>query len=72
MKEIDLAVAGGDLRIDIETPEGICAICRMPPPAQQLILGIVGPPGTEHRVSICRDCLSEFAPNLLSVLEEDL
>lgn len=70
--EAEISLTGGDLRLDLDVPSGTCGICRMVPIAEKLDMSIFGPDGVKHFVTVCRHCLSEFAPSLLAVLEEDL
>lgn len=58
------------LTIDVNAGPDICAICRKPPPAQRLDLGLSA--GRKKvNVTICRDCLSEYAPKTLTAIEEE-
>lgn len=55
------------LRLDLTTPDEICCICKMLPTIRLTLEGTND--GEPFRVSVCRDCLSEYAPGLLSEVE---
>lgn len=59
----------GTLRLALDVPPGHCGICRAEPGlAGQLVLNIGDEDGMIEVVA-CRPCLSEYAPDLLALLE---
>lgn len=71
--EAELTIIHEHLRLSLDAPEGACSICHMEPTGNKLILGLTERGGDDERtVTVCRHCLSEFAPNLLAELESEL
>ncbi len=59
---------GENLNIDVTVDGSVCGICKLAPRGPQLNLGLlVG--GEPFTAMVCRDCLSEFAPEMLADLE---
>lgn len=56
------------LRLDLTVPDEFCCICSKLPRSERLLLDVVYD-GESARVSICRDCLAEYAPAMLSEIE---
>lgn len=57
------------LRLDLDVPDEFCCICKKLP-VYRLILDVVYE-GRAARVSVCRDCLAEYAPELLAEVEAE-
>lgn len=57
------------LRLALDVPDEFCCICTKVPKTR-LVLDVVVE-GQATRVSICRDCLAEYAPETLAAIEEE-
>lgn len=58
------------IRVDPTVTSGVCAVCRRKPGATEPRLhldGSVG--GRKYKLTICRSCLSEHAPDVLAAIE---
>lgn len=68
--EFQRAVGAPTLGLDLTVPQGTCCCCRTESDVQHLSMEIVYD-GDEYRLSLCRFCLSEHAPELLSAVESE-
>lgn len=55
------------LRLDLTTPDEFCSICKKVPIIRLMLDLLVD--GDPYKVSVCRDCLAEYAPAALAVIE---
>lgn len=60
------------LHVSLDTAPELCSSCRMIPTGPFLDLVFEDEEGERHPARICRHCLSEHAPELLSRVEDDL
>lgn len=56
------------LRLDLSIPDEFCSICKKVPIIRLTLDLLVD--GERFRVSVCRDCLAEYAPELLTEIED--
>ena len=56
------------LTLDLTVPDEFCCICRKLPRCERLQLSVVYE-GEPAEVSICRDCMAEYAPEMLAEIE---
>jgi hypothetical protein len=59
------------LRLDLGVDPEFCCICTKLP-TLRLIMEVVTPDGQKATVSICRDCLAEYAPETLAAIEDEV
>jgi hypothetical protein len=75
MTTLTLAMNTGEsIRLDLDTPKGICACCQHEPrgPFLDVSIGSPGPDAYElYSLTICRDCLAEYAPEGLALVEDE-
>lgn len=61
---------GEVLRLDLDAPLNVCAICRAELENGQIRLALeVVWQGEPNTVAVCRFCLAEYAPRALAVVE---
>lgn len=62
------------LRINLDAPDGICAMCTREPLEhdQRLVLTLRDPLNVDHVVTLCRHCVGEHAPSMLHQLNTAL